>query len=132
MKVSKNELLLIYDSENHEDKKALGYAQSLQHHKLKEKDIRKEPLTDTQVEEIIEALGIAPEDIMDKQSEIYQKEYAHVSLERYDILTAVSKNPELMRTPIAIREHTAKFVGTSYEFIKEDMDSDTAPTENEI
>lgn len=132
MKVSGNELLLIYDSEILEDRKALGYAQSLQHHKLKEKDIRKEPLTSTQIEEVIEALGIDAHEIIDKQSEIYKNEYSEVSLEGHDLLTALSKNPALMKTPIAIREGSAKFVGSSYEFIEEDMDSNNEAPENRI
>lgn len=132
MKVCGNEMLLIYDSQILEDRKALGYAQSLQHHKVKERDIRKEPLTETQVEEVIEALGIDAEDIINKSSNVYQNEYANVSLDRSDILTAIHKNPQLMKTPIAIREHTAKILGTSYEFIQQDMDSNTAPTENRI
>lgn len=126
MRVRGNELLLIFDSEIFEDRKALGYAKSLQYHKVKERDIRKEPLTETQVQEVIEALGIAPEDMIDKSSDIYENEYANVSLDRNGILTAISKNPQLMKTPIAIREHNAKILGTSYEFIQQDMDNDTS------
>lgn len=121
MKIKNNEILFIYNSESIEDRRALGYAKSLKHHNVRVFDIQTDRFTETQLEEIVNFMDIDPKELIDVKSDTFQKEYANVDLTREGVISVLSLKPKLMRTPIAIYQDRSRFVGSAYEFIKEDM-----------
>jgi len=122
MKVLNNEILLIYNSNDLVEKRALAYAKTLQHHFVKELDISKEQLTGTQIEQLAEKLNSRVKDLVDKESETYHKMYFNTEFDEDGALKALFKNPELMKTPIVVYQDSADFVKSSYDFVKQDMD----------
>ncbi|HLT79893.1 MAG TPA: hypothetical protein VKZ86_02625 [Cyclobacteriaceae bacterium] len=120
MNVKANEILLIYNSQKMEDRKVLGYATPVQRQNLKERDISRDPLTETQLKGIANKLGIEVADLVDKQSDAYQDKYRSASMSEHDLLTALKNEPQLMRTPIAVYPEHAEFV-ESYTFVKKGM-----------
>lgn len=121
MKIEENEILLIYNSNDIQDRQALAYAKSLDGYKVKEYDVINHQFTSLHLEEIIQMLQINPSEIINKNSDEYQNKYLDSKLERADVLKALENNPSLIKTPIAIYNDKARFVGNSFEFIKKDM-----------
>lgn len=123
MEIRDNELLFIYDSDNIKEREALGYVKSLQYHRVKEYDLRNDVFTELQLKEIAERLSVAPIDLMDHQSDVYNNKYAGTDLSEEDVLTALRHEPKLIRTPIILLQDQAHFMESPYEFLKEDMAS---------
>ena len=121
MTIKDNEIILIYDSEDVQDREALGYAESLKHYEIKALDTRKHRFTELQIVEIADLLGINLSELINEQSETYLTEYAKVKLDRSGILRALRAHTEMMKTPIALLKGRGQIMGSSYEFIKQDM-----------
>ncbi len=121
LEVKKGELVFIYNANVFRDREALGYAKSLKDFKIKEIDVSKEQLTEQQYMDLTYRLKIPPDDLFNKQSDVYHNEYAGVALSKTDILKAVKTTPSLLRTPIAVFEDTAYFVSSPYDFVKKGM-----------
>lgn len=121
MNIEKNEILLIYNSNKLRDREALGYAKTLKDHKVKELDLQNGKITQTQIEEVIRRMGISLENLLDKNSKLYEENISGKKMDELSLLKLMEKNPEIIRTPISISEERAGFVDSSYEFIKEDM-----------
>lgn len=121
MNVEKNEILLIYNSGLLIDRQAFAYAKSLKDHQMKDIDLNQDQLTETQIKELSQKMGIEPKELIDKQSTEYLKYFSTTELTDNSTLKALKQNPAMMKTPIAIYHDRAEFVGTPYEFIKKDM-----------
>jgi len=121
MEIAENEMLFIYDSNDLQDREALAYAKSLKHYHVKALDVRKHTFTEWQLEEILERLEMEPDDLINQRSAVYLEEYVGVELSREDVLKAIRKHTDLIRTPVAIYHDTARLIGSSYEFIKKEM-----------
>ncbi len=103
------------------DRKTIGYARSLRHYKLKEMDVQHENLSEMQLEEIAKLLNVERAELLDRNSEDFQKEYANIQLTKMDILKVLKKKPHMIKTPIVVYSNRAEFVDSSFSFIKEDM-----------
>ncbi len=119
--IKDNEVLFIYNSNDMQERRALGYAKSLKNHKLKEKDLYKENLSETQIKEIANKIGEHPISLINKNSDLYKEEYNGLNYDEEDILKLIKNNPLIMKTPIAVYHDRASFVESSFEFIKMDM-----------
>lgn len=122
MKAKENEILLIYNSEKYEDRKAKGYADSLKDHALNERDISKNNLTETQLAEIAGDLNVDLSVLVDKNSDIYLHQLKDKSFSDEELTKLMVKNPELIKTPIAYRGSKAFFVGSAYKFVSDDFE----------
>jgi arsenate reductase-like glutaredoxin family protein len=122
MNVKKNELLLIYNSALLMDRQAFAYAKSLKDHQLKDIDLKQDQLTETQIMQLAQKMGIEPDELIDKKSAHYLKYYSTTDLTESSTLKALRQNPGMMKTPIAVYHDHAEIIGTPYEFIKNDMD----------
>lgn len=120
MDITDNEMLLIYNSEKLSDRKALGYAKSLPEYTVKERDIARDALTETQLKEVANRLGVKPRELVDEQSDVYQDKYQSATVSETDLLIALTHEPELLRTPIALYATRGEFV-ESYGFVKRGM-----------
>ncbi|HEX5170077.1 MAG TPA: hypothetical protein VFW11_12955 [Cyclobacteriaceae bacterium] len=130
MKVSGNEILFIYNSKSIQDRRSFGYASALQHYVIREFDIQKDTLTETQLMEIADLLRVTPSQLMDQHSSIFKSKFADVVLTDEDALTALKMNADLLQTPIAIYHDHAEFVDSSFDFIKKDMSTKSISSEH--
>lgn len=127
MKAHKNEIKLIYNSSRMEEKRAVGYAEALKDHKLQTIDITKEHITETQLAELADQLGVNVRELIDEQSALYKDNFADKDFEDGEILRVLVQNLEMLKTPIALKDEKAFFVTSSYDFIKQDMANKTTP-----
>ncbi|SNS82093.1 hypothetical protein SAMN05421640_1377 [Ekhidna lutea] len=118
MKVSKNEILYIYDSSDIQQREGLIYAKSLRHYETKELDIRHDKITQLQLSNLAEKLGIKAKKLINVDGEIQLSEV--MELDSHDFLDYLSSNLEMLKTPIAVYHDHALFVESQYELIKED------------
>ena len=82
---------------------------------LEEKGIKAEvvkymetPLTPAELEDVLTALEMDPEELIRKGEKIWKEEYADKELEREEFLLAMIEHPQLMERPIV--EHGKKAV----------------------
>lgn len=99
MNFNEQTVTIFYKGDNRSDKEALGYARPLRNHSH-EIDITKDNITSTQLMEIIEALGVDIEALVDKESDLYQEKYKDMSFDTNNWLTIMTQNPEIIKTPI--------------------------------
>jgi arsenate reductase-like glutaredoxin family protein len=121
MKIAKNEILFIYNSQDLSDRQALGYISCLPNWKIKEVDLDKESFTELQIKQLADMLNVEPKEIVDQSSDLYKKMYASASLSEKDMIKALSQSPKLIKTPIAVFHNQAKSLGSPYQVVKWDM-----------
>lgn len=124
MKPKANEIILIYNSNKQRDKEAMGYAKSLENHKLNERDISKSNLTERQWAEIAEEMDVSIRKLVDNNSEKYLTELKDGDYSDEELLKLMVQNPEIIQTPIALLKDRAFFVKSQYSFVKEDLNID--------
>lgn len=118
MRVSKNELLFIYDSSDMQQREGLAYAKSLRHYEVKEIDVQNDSITQLQLSNLSKKLGVADKDLMRTDNESHFSEL--MDLDGHDMLDYLVSNLGMLKTPIAVYHDHAKFVGSQYELMKED------------
>lgn len=121
MKIAKNEILFIYNSQKLSDREALGYINCLPKWKIKEVNLDKDRLTELQIKQLADMLNFAPKEIIDKSTDLYKRMYAGAGLSEKDTIKALSQNPELIKTPIAVFHNQAKRLGSPYQVVKWDI-----------
>jgi len=122
MQISKNEILFIYNSNDLQDRQALGYAKSLPNHKIKEVDLQKDSFTETQIKQIADMLQVEPVSLLDPNSDLYKSDYSKVKLSRSGALKVMAARPELIKTPIALYNDRAVPIGSPYQLVKQDLE----------
>ena len=122
MEIAQKEILFIYNSNDLQDRQALAYAKSLPDYKIKELDLQKESLTETQVKQIADLLEIEPVLLIDQNSQIYQQSYSSAELTSNGALKAMASEPVLIKTPIAIYNDRAVPIRSPYHLVKKDLE----------
>lgn len=130
IEVKENEILLIYDSNDMHDKEALVYVHSFKNYKVKDIDINQESLTEQQFAELAQRIGVDPVELLDKTSEIYRTHMEGSEFSTDDILKMLKNSPQVIHTPIVVYHDRAELVGSSHDFIKEDMAAKDISLEN--
>ena len=118
MKVSKNEILFIYDSSDMQQREGLAYAKSLRHYEVKELDVQNNSITQLHLSNLSRKLGIDSKELIRTDNESHFSEV--MDLDGHDMLDYLASNLEMLKTPIAVYHDHAKFVGSQYELMKED------------
>ena len=90
---------VFFNSKKGRDAEALVYARELAP-SVREHDVFRTPLTETQLKEITRLLAVDVEHLVDKTSPRYNKEYVGKEFSDADWLLAMVHNPDLMKTPI--------------------------------
>ncbi|MEQ8471673.1 MAG: hypothetical protein RIC35_10825 [Marinoscillum sp.] len=116
MMVSEGEYLFIYNSNMIQDKTARGYALSIDHIKLNERDIHKDHLTPMQIAEIADMLKVSISDLYKQSQSSSHEHYTDDELVRI-----LSYDPTKLKTPIILSPEVSFIVGSSYELIKEQL-----------
>ena len=114
-----NEITLIYHSEKPDDRKALGYADSIRAFALKTLDLRKDYLTETQLAEIANKLDVGVRDLVDVSYAEGDQGTRFEQMDDADILNLLTHQPMLIQTPILIVGKKAFRYDSSYGLISE-------------
>ncbi|MBL3655459.1 arsenate reductase family protein [Fulvivirga sediminis] len=122
MKAEKNEILFFFNSEKQQDRKARGYADSVENHKLNEKEINQDHLTETQIAEIADDMGVSIVELVDKNSGYYLDELKDKDISDTELATIMAKNPGVIKTPIAYMGKHVFFVENAYSFVQQDIE----------
>ncbi|MCU0445361.1 MAG: hypothetical protein MUE85_10620 [Microscillaceae bacterium] len=115
MKHPENEITLYFDPDSLLGKKTLAYAHTICNY-VREIDYLKNPLTQFQLEQVIQDLGLQPSDVIDREHELYQQ-YADQDFAEADWLKILSHTPALLLTPIAISSEKAIIVRNAVDVL---------------
>ena len=115
MKATENELIFIYNSQDQNDKKALGYVQSLDQYVVKNWDISENPLTETQIAMVAAQLEKSPADLIDRHSELYKENMETGTYSQHEALKILKHNPLVMQTPIMLTEKGGHIMTSPFE-----------------
>jgi arsenate reductase-like glutaredoxin family protein len=121
MQVEKNEVLFIYNSENHKEKEALAYVKSLAHYRAKELDVNQESISPTQLKDIAKHCGYKLTRLLNER----HPKYMHTEIKNLgeaDLLTLLSKKPFLLHTPFILWHDGGKHLSNKYEIVSEDLE----------
>ncbi len=114
-----NEITIIYHSDKPDDRKARGYADSITAFVLKTLDLRNETLSETQLAEVADKLGIRIRDLVDPTYADRANGAEVGKMRDADILKLLANEPILVHTPILIVGKKAFRYNSSYELISE-------------
>jgi arsenate reductase len=114
-----NEITLIFHSDKEEDKKTRAYVETLEDYAIKTIDLKRERLTETQLAEVADKLGVAVGTLVDEHYSDRVKIESVEGLRDQDTLKLLAHDPILLATPILIIGKHAYQFESSYAFIHE-------------
>lgn len=118
MMIRKEEYLFLYNSNQIEDKVALGHALAFKEKKLNQRDIHKDHLTPKQVVDVANLLNLSAKDLL--------LENIRATLDQFsedDLIRLMADDPSKMKTPIILSLDNSFIVSSSYELIKEKLET---------
>jgi arsenate reductase-like glutaredoxin family protein len=119
-----NELTLIYHSDKGDDKKARAFIESVTEYKVKTLDLKKDSITETQLAEIADKMGVKIEMLFDhtyKDRFQAQKPLNANAVTDSDLLAILSHEQVLIKTPIVIIGKKAYQYDSANEIINKIM-----------
>ncbi len=99
MEFNDRQVLIFYKPEEKKDKNTYDLAMQLSKH-IRDIDVTKDKITETQLIEVLDRLGRSPKDLVDKSSDTYISKYQDMDLTDDDWLKALIHNPDMLFTPI--------------------------------
>jgi arsenate reductase len=117
MKHPQNEITLYFNPNSMRGKKTLAYAHSICPN-VREIDYLKHPLTQFQLENLIQDLGLQPSDLVDRENELFDEQYAGKDFLEADWLKILVHNPALMLSPIAVMGTQAKIIHNAVDILQ--------------
>ena len=106
MITNKREILIFYNHGSSSDRKTVAYAQSVLPH-IKTYTFHHNPSTTTRWCRILKALDLHPKELMNKAHPYYQANIKGREFEDEDWYNVLSRNPDLIKAPIAVRGNKA-------------------------
>ncbi len=106
VKTHQDEIMVYCDPESTIGKKVLVYAKTQSRH-VKEVNYFKSPLTPTLMRSLLKQLDLRPKDILNRAHPFYQANIAGRDYDSEGWLNILTKNPQIIKAPIAIRGKTA-------------------------
>ena len=113
MKPHKNEMLMIYNSDRLQDRKAYAYALSLPKSRLRPIDLANHELTPRQIKELAMLADCEVDDFLDPSIE--------VSMDENDQLITLCSNKDAWITPISLTISWSELHGTSVSHIAREL-----------
>lgn len=101
MESNPKEITVIYNMEKRGGREALAYAKQIAQN-VKEIDISQQPLTRTQLAELMQKLNIEVEELIDKTDDQFQDQYEGADMDENGWLEVLVHNPIMIKTPIGI------------------------------
>jgi len=117
MKVHQNEILLYFDPASSVSKKTLAYASSVSS-SINMVDYSKEQFTPTIWRQILHMLSMEPKQMVNKANPYYQEKLKGRNFSEDDWINILSRHPDLIRSPIAIRGDKAVFVDNPTDVLR--------------
>jgi arsenate reductase (glutaredoxin) len=99
MEFNKRQVTIFYKPAEKKDRNTYDLAMQLSKH-IREIDVMKDKITETQLIELLNHLKRSPTDLVDKSSDTYIKKYDGVDLTDDDWVKALIANPDMIFTPI--------------------------------
>ncbi|MBK6731151.1 MAG: glutaredoxin [Bacteroidetes bacterium] len=107
MKTPNNEIIIYYNPEHQNAKKVLAYARDITPH-IHEVEYTRSPVSNTIWRQLLAMLGDPdPKTLLNKAHPYYQQNLRGKEFNREDILNIINRNPEIIRSPIAVRGKVA-------------------------
>ncbi|KYG83548.1 arsenate reductase family protein [Roseivirga echinicomitans] len=122
MRPQENEILFIFNGRKAHDAKVLGYASSIQKYKVNERNIDKNPLTETQLTQVANDMGLQILDLIDKTSDTFLNEIKAQNFSNEEMMKIVKRHPDILKTPIAMLNGTVFFVHSAYDFVNKGIE----------
>lgn len=116
------ELKFIYNSNQLKERKALAYIKALDKHVINELDVYKTNITESQLADLAQKLGVGVAGLLDEEKEYYRDNLKGKDLSENDILGVITSNPEVLKTPIVSTHDSATFIGSAYDFNNIDLE----------
>lgn len=116
--ISEGEFVFIYNSNQLDDKRARGYAITIDKLKINDIDIHKDHLTPKQIAQIAETLNVNIGELYRERSRSAYEQFSDEEL-----IKVLAQDPSKMRTPIVLSKEASFFVGSSFELIKEKLET---------
>lgn len=117
MKTHPREILIYYNSKSSSDRKLLAHAKSTGF-KVRSYCHSQAPSTTTSWNSIIENLNMHPKELMNKADPYYQSHLRGKEFEMEDWLNVIKNNPQLMKSPIAMKGKKAIVCNTPTDIYK--------------
>ena len=102
MKTNKREILIYYNPDSRSDRQTVAYAKSLAKY-VRTYAYGQTPSTETSWKIIIQALKIHPKDLLNKTHPYYQDHIKGRDFDDESWVKILRFNPEIIRSPIAMR-----------------------------
>lgn len=122
MEFSEREITLLFKPGVKKDKNTYVLASQITPH-IKQIDVFKDKLTETQLLTIVAMLGIDVEKIVERESDLYKEKYDGKSFDTQGWVQVLVQNPELIKTPIAIKGKKAMLIETPSNVMDLDPDN---------
>jgi len=114
-----NEITLIFHSDKAEDRKTRAYVETLEGYAIKTLDLKRENITETQLAEIADKLGVSITSLVDAEYSDRAKISSVEGLREQDTLKLLAHETILVATPILIIGDHAYQFDSSYDLIHE-------------
>lgn len=121
-----NELTLIYHSDKGDDKKARAFIESVTAYKVKTLDLKKDSITETQLAEIADKMGVKIEMLFDPTYQDRFQSNGQLTKDAVtdsDLLSILSHEQILIKTPIAIIGKRAYQYDSANEIVNKIMNT---------
>jgi arsenate reductase len=113
----KTEITLYYNPGCSKAKKAIAYAHSIAN-SVFAVEYRSSARTGTIWENVLKQLKLTPKELMDKSKPYYQQNIRGRDFDERDWLSVLMMNPDLIRSPIAIRGNKAMILDNPTDIYK--------------
>jgi len=117
MKTHPREILIYYNSESSSDRKTLAYAESTGY-KVRSYCYSKSPSTTTSWKTILTSLDKHPKEIMNKAHPYYVANIKGKEFDMDDWVQVIKKNPQILKSPIAMKGQRAIVCSTPSDIYK--------------
>jgi len=123
-----NEITLIFHSDKEEDKKMRAFVETISTCKVTVLDLKSDSLTETQLTNIADQMGISINDLLDYsylETVANEKGFEYLkATSKADVLTLIVQNPLFLTTPILIIGKKAFPYRSAFEILKESLNVD--------
>lgn len=117
-----DEIMLIYNSDQIDDRQALHYLNSVAKTRLKPIDISKDKLTVSQIEYLAHEMSTDVSSLVDKSNGLLIHEIENDNLSKESLIKLLSIRPDFLRTPIVQWKGRVEFWDSAYEIIRYEME----------
>jgi len=117
MQFHPNELFLLYNPQSNSGKQTKAIALTINNH-INEVDALHEKLGPTYWKEVVNLLGIAPQELLDQSNPEYKSKVAGNAYTMNGWLDVLMHNPQLLKAPIAIFNGKAVLCQTPTDIFK--------------